>query len=152
MPHPKTESRNPDSPCSVLLSVSIRCCPEESSVTRVCTGSRGQSLSSEDLKAAHSSDMFLPPSHNSSSGNATVEINHIIWAPSIPPIDRTELHQTISIHGILIRASQLRNGIDCTFAFGSDEKQFSGGQCIIFVVQYADNIRYAFRLPYHSRE
>jgi hypothetical protein len=95
--------------------------------------------------------MSLPPSHKPSSGNATIETEHIIWAPSIPLINRTELHQTIYIHGILIQASQLRNGIDCAFAFGSDEKPFSGGQCIIFVVEYADGTRCAFRLPYHSR-
>jgi hypothetical protein len=104
---------------------SIHHCSEESPVARLCTRSRDHVL-------------------------ATIS-QTIIWAPFIPLINRTELHQTIYIHGILIQASQLRNGIDCTFAFGSDEKPFSGGQCVIFVVEYADGTRCAFRLPYHSR-
>jgi hypothetical protein len=85
-------------------------------------------------------------------GKATEKTERIIWAPSITPINWTELHQTISVPGILIQASQLRNGIDCTFAFGTDEQPFSGSQCIVFVVEYADGIRYGFRLPYHSRK
>jgi hypothetical protein len=85
-------------------------------------------------------------------GRPTAKTDHIIWAPSIPPINRTELHQTISVPSILIQASQLRNGIDCTFAFGTEEQPFSGSQCIIFVVEYADGTRYGFRLPYHSRK
>jgi hypothetical protein len=87
-----------------------------------------------------------------SLGEPTEKSNHIVWAPSIPAIDWTELHQTISVRGILIQASQLRNGIKCTFAFGTDEQPFSGSQCIIFVVEYADGIRYRFRLPYQSRK
>jgi hypothetical protein len=75
-----------------------------------------------------------------SLGKATEKTGHVIWAPSIPPINWTELHQTISVPGILIQASQLRNGTGCTFAFGTDEQPFSGSQCIVFVVEYADGI------------
>jgi aminoglycoside phosphotransferase (APT) family kinase protein len=94
--------------------------------------------------------MPLPPPE-ALSGKATKQTDRIIWAPSIPLIDQSELHQTISVHGILAQASQLRNGTQCTFTFSTDVKPFSGGQCIVFVIEYTDGIRYAFRLPYHSR-
>jgi hypothetical protein len=94
---------------------------------------------------------MLPPG-GLSLGGPTAKTDRIIWAPSIPPIDWAELHQTISVRGILEQAFQLRNGTDCTFAFGTDVQPFSGSQCIVFVVEYADGIRYGFRLPYHSRK
>lgn len=74
-----------------------------------------------------------------------------IWAPPIPSIDWGELHQTISLRGILAQASGLREGRSCNFVFESDTKPFSGSQSLIFVVGYTDNIKYAFRLPYHQR-
>ncbi len=93
-----------------------------------------------------------PPLLHSSLNKATEQKNRIIWAPTIPPINRSELHQTISLPGILAQASELREGRDCTFAFESDTKPFSGSQSIIFVVEYADSTKYAFRLPYHLRK
>lgn len=95
--------------------------------------------------------MPLPPSCSWSS-KATEQQSHIIWAPSIPSIDWAELHETISLHGLLTQASQLRQGNSCTFAFGSDTKPFSGSQSIIFVIGYADGTKYAFRLPYQLRK
>lgn len=95
--------------------------------------------------------MPLPLLHSSSS-KATEENSRIIWAPSIPSIDQSELHQTISLSGILAQASELREGRGCTFAFESHTRPFSGSQSIIFVVEYADGTKYAFRLPYHLRK
>ncbi|KAF2467741.1 uncharacterized protein BDR25DRAFT_291722 [Lindgomyces ingoldianus] len=93
-----------------------------------------------------------PPPLHSSSSKATEQSSRIIWAPSIPSIDWSELHQTISTRGILAQASRFREGKSCTFVFESDTKPFSGSQSIIFVVGYADSIKYAFRLPYHLRK
>jgi hypothetical protein len=78
---------------------------------------------------------MLPPG-GLSLGGPTKKTDHIIWGPSIPPIAWTELHQTISVHGILIQASQLRNGIKCTFAFGTDEQPFSGSHFQAASVSY----------------
>jgi hypothetical protein len=89
---------------------------------------------------------------DSSSSKATEQNSRIIWAPSIPSIDWNELHQTISLRGILAQASELREGKGCTFVFKSDSGPFSGSQSIIFVVEYADGTKYAFRLPYHLRK
>ena len=96
-------------------------------------------------------NMPIPLLHLSSS-KATEQNNRIIWAPSIPSIDWSELHQTIFLRGILAQASELRGGRGCTFAFESNTRPFSGSQSIIFVVEYADSTKYAFRLPYHLRE
>jgi hypothetical protein len=89
---------------------------------------------------------------HSSSSKVTEQKSRIIWAPSVPAIDWSELHKTISLHGILAQASQLNKGKSCTFVFGSDAKPFSGSQSIIFVISYADSTKYAFRLPYHFRK
>lgn len=62
------------------------------------------------------------------------------------------MHQTISIRGILLQTSKLRNGTECTFAFESDVRPVSGSQSIIMVVGYSDKMKYAFRLPYHFRQ
>jgi hypothetical protein len=93
-----------------------------------------------------------PSNMPSTTLKATGQISRITWAPSIPSIDWTELHQTISVRGILAQASQLREGRKCTFAFQSDTRPFSGSQSIIFVVEFADSTKYAFRLPYHLRK
>jgi len=94
--------------------------------------------------------MALSPSEPASI-NAVEKTQPKPLTPCIPIIDQSELHHTISIRGILARASLLRDGIECIFALGTDMKPISGGQCIIFVVEYIDGVRYAFRLPYHSR-
>ncbi|KAF1958355.1 hypothetical protein CC80DRAFT_490952 [Byssothecium circinans] len=93
-----------------------------------------------------------PPPLHSPSSKATEQNSRIIWAPSIPSIDWSELLQTISLHGILVQASGLRECKAYTFVFDSDSKPFSGSQSIIFVVGYADGVKYAFRLPYHLRK
>jgi hypothetical protein len=87
-----------------------------------------------------------------SSSKVTEQESRIIWAPSVPAINWSELYQTISLHGILAQASQLNEGKDCTFVFGSATNPFSGSQSIIFVISYADSTKYAFRLPYHFRK
>jgi hypothetical protein len=78
-----------------------------------------------------------------SSSKVTEQESRINWS---------ELYKTISLHGILAQASQFNEGKGCTFVFGSDTKPFSGCQCIIFVISYADSTKYAFRLPYHFRK
>ncbi|KAG9662908.1 hypothetical protein KCU95_g5141, partial [Aureobasidium melanogenum] len=95
--------------------------------------------------------MSLSPSQSTST-KASKLGSRIIWKRPIPNIDWTELHQTISLRGLLALASQLRDGKDCAFALESDTKPFSGGQSIIFVVEYLDSIKFAFRLPYHTRK
>ncbi|KEQ58377.1 uncharacterized protein M437DRAFT_88686 [Aureobasidium melanogenum CBS 110374] len=92
------------------------------------------------------------PLPQSMSTKASKLDSKIIWNPPIPTIDLTEVHQTISLHGLLAVASQLRDGKECDFALETDTKPISGGQCIIFVVEYSDGIKYAFRLPYHTRK
>lgn len=82
---------------------------------------------------------------------ATEHNSRLIWAPPIPPIDWNELHETISLSGILTQASELREGVTCNFCLRTDSRPFSGSQSVIFVVEYADGIKYAFRLPYHHR-
>lgn len=62
------------------------------------------------------------------------------------------MHQTISMRGILLQVSKLKDGTECTFAFESDVRPFSGSQSIIMVVEYSDKMKYAFRLPYHFRQ
>jgi len=96
-------------------------------------------------------NMPVPTLHSSLS-KTTEQNSHTIWAPSIPSVDWSELHQTISLHGILTQASELREGKACSFAFKSDTRPFSGSQSIIFVVEYADSTKFAFRLPYHFRK
>lgn len=96
-------------------------------------------------------NMSLSPSQSTST-KASKLGSRIIWKRPIPNIDWTELHQTISLRGLLALASQLRDGKDCAFALESDTKPFSGGQSIIFVVEYLDSIKFAFRLPYHTRK
>jgi hypothetical protein len=94
---------------------------------------------------------MAPPSLRPSSSKVTKQ-ERIIWAPPIPSINWTELHETISLCGILTQAAQLREGKGCAFIFGSNTEPFSGSQCIIFAVNYADSTKYAFRLPYHLRK
>jgi hypothetical protein len=94
--------------------------------------------------------MSVPPS-KSTSTKASIVDSRIIWKPPIQNIDWTELHQIISLRGLSALATQSRDGKDCAFALESDTKPFSGGQSIIFVVEYSDSIKYAFRLLYHTR-
>lgn len=94
--------------------------------------------------------MPLPP-FGSSLSMATQNHSSRLWAPSIPPINQNEMYKTISMDGILAQVSQLRNGVDCTFAFESNLQPFSGSWSIIFVVQSRDGVKWAVRLPEHFR-
>ena len=77
---------------------------------------------------------------------------HPIWAPTIPPLDQIELNEVISLSGVLGEASALRAGMSCTFTSGTETNPHSGSECMIFVIEYADGGKCAFRLPYHYRK
>ena len=95
--------------------------------------------------------MVTKSANPKSSGNSTNN-GLTVWAPTIPIIDWDELHKTISIPGILQQAASLQQGESCDFAFNTNTSPYSGSQSLIFVVKYAkSNIKYGFRIPYHSR-